>query len=335
MRSRDDFGGAKAKKSTKKVTHYCAFAMPRLIPEKPETVAGLAWFPFSRDSVKERNMAKTKRPKPKAKAPARQRDLLEWLKDKQNATAYVAAALANLKLEYPMDKERLAALANLKRKYPDPKDTRYRTALTKLNFKYVRDNVDAALVELKLSKDGREKVERADQAILNVIEAKKRKWQDVSDADLNGALAAVKHDFDPVAARTLIEYFYERIHNNDPYNEKVLLEFLDHAFGKIIKENRSLDIAFGFKLGRGKYRREDTTSVRDIRAAAHMELIMRKKQSLSYAKTAAANRLFPDVTGKGKGEKVVEMAYGRYRNVLSAIPRKLLEAMLLPGTRII
>src|SRR5450759_1213398 len=44
-------------------------ALPRR-RENRDTLARLGWPPLSRDSVKGRNMAKPKRPKPKAKAPA-------------------------------------------------------------------------------------------------------------------------------------------------------------------------------------------------------------------------------------------------------------------------
>lgn len=156
------------------------------------------------------------------------------------------------------------------------------------------------------------------------------KWRNLTDAELISALAAAKLGSDPVAARTLIEYFYQRIHSGERYNERVLLEYLDHAFGKIIEDKQSADHAFGFKLPRGKYKREDNTE-RDVKAAAYIVLLMRKNWTWQDAKGEAANLLFPD----DKGDKAVEAAYKRYKDALRYVPAKTLMALLPPGTSVI
>lgn len=70
--------------------------------------------------------------------------------------------------------------------------------------------------------------------------------RDISEADLRAALASVKGGFDPAASMKLIEYFYARIHDNLPYDQTILLEYLEHAFGKIVDGVRP-DHAFGIK----------------------------------------------------------------------------------------
>jgi len=156
------------------------------------------------------------------------------------------------------------------------------------------------------------------------------KWQDVSESDLKGALSSVVYGHDPVATRNLIEYFYERIHNGTPYNECVLREYLDHAFGKIIEDGWTADHAFGFKLKRGHHERQDTTE-RDVVATAYMILLMRRNWTWLDAKGAAANLLFPD----GEGEKAVEAAYALYKEALQLLPDNVLNKMLPPGTPVI
>ena len=136
--------------------------------------------------------------------------------------------------------------------------------------------------------------------------------ENASEADLNGALAAVMSAHDPKAAKNLVEYFYVRIRAGEPYNERILLEYIDHAFGRIVNEGVSADHAFGFKKKRGKHKREDTTE-RDVVAAAIVTLRMRNGMTWLDAKGAAANELFPD----GKGEKAVEAAYSQYKVALS------------------
>jgi hypothetical protein len=66
-------------------------------------------------------------------------------------------------------------------------------------------------------------------------------WKDISDADLRAALAGAKSGSDPAAAMRLIEYFHRRIHDNLPYDQTILLEFLDHVFGGIIEGRKPGD----------------------------------------------------------------------------------------------
>jgi hypothetical protein len=153
------------------------------------------------------------------------------------------------------------------------------------------------------------------------------KWSDVKEADLNGALAEVKYGHDPVAARSLIEYFHERFREGLPYNERVLFEFLSHAFEKIIENGWTADHAFGLELKRGHFERPDTTE-RDIIAAAHVILLMRQNRTWQDAKGETANLLFPD----GRGDKAVEAAYAFYKDALSHYPDELLTQMVQAGT---
>ena len=149
------------------------------------------------------------------------------------------------------------------------------------------------------------------------------KWSDVTKGELETALTSIMTGYDPDAALNLIEYFYERISNEEQYDEQVLHAYLSHAFRKIVVEKWSADHAFGFKLKRGKYPREDTTT-RDIAAVAYVVLLKREKWTLQDAKGEAANYFFP----YGIGDKAVEAAYTRYKNELANLSNEILMAML-------
>lgn len=71
-------------------------------------------------------------------------------------------------------------------------------------------------------------------------------WKEVSEAELRAALASAKGGSDPAAAMKLIEYFYRRIHDNLPYDQTILFEYLDHALGGIV-DGRAADSAFGLE----------------------------------------------------------------------------------------
>ena len=70
--------------------------------------------------------------------------------------------------------------------------------------------------------------------------------KDISQADLRAALASVKGGSDKFTSIRLIEYFHRRFHDNLPYDQAILFEFLDHAFGRIVG-GETPDQAFGFK----------------------------------------------------------------------------------------
>lgn len=144
--------------------------------------------------------------------------------------------------------------------------------------------------------------------------ANSMKWFDVTDAEINGALAAVIHGHDAEAALKLVGYFYERIQNNEPFNERVLLEYLDHAFGLIVK-GKSADVAFGFTRGKGDRDQEDTM-IRDMVVAAHFILQRRQGKSYEGAIQDAAELFWPE----GKGHRAVAVAVSNYQTVLRFKP---------------
>lgn len=156
------------------------------------------------------------------------------------------------------------------------------------------------------------------------------KWSDVTKADLEDALASIKHGHDPEAARNLIEYFYERLRDGCRFDERVLYEYLEYAFGRIVNENKSAAVAFGLKSARGEYLRPDTTE-RDAIAVAYMVLLMRSGRTWEEAKGDAANLLFPD----GTGDKAVESAYRQSKEYFQTLPDQTLLDMLPDDTPVI
>ena len=143
----------------------------------------------------------------------------------------------------------------------------------------------------------------------------------INESDLNGGLAAVKNSYDPLAAFSLIDYFYRRIRSGAGINLPVLVEYLEHAFGLIVR-GRSADRAFGLTRSRGEREHLDTTE-RDVRAAAQVTLDMRRGRRYLEAIGDAANRLFPD----GKGDRSVEDAYNEHKEFLCCLSDKLLEGL--------
>jgi len=149
------------------------------------------------------------------------------------------------------------------------------------------------------------------------------KWNHWTTGDINAALAKVKHQHDPEAARNLIECFYERITEGEGINEKLLLEYVHHAFGLIANNKYSADQAFGLKRHRGQRDRPDTFD-RDMAIAAYMILLWRKGWTWIEAKGEAANVFFP----YGEGENATETAYRIYRIGLEPQTSEFLESLL-------
>jgi hypothetical protein len=86
--------------------------------------------------------------------------------------------------------------------------------------------------------------ERGDNRTTAVDRTVKLTWKDISEAELRAALADAKGGSDPRASLRLIEYFHRRIRDNLPYDQTILFEYLEHAFGRII-DGEPADRALG------------------------------------------------------------------------------------------
>ncbi|GAB3471622.1 hypothetical protein [Azotobacter salinestris] len=133
---------------------------------------------------------------------------------------------------------------------------------------------------------------------------------DVKHEELAAELSFLKTGHDPVAARSIIEYFHERMSNGLSYDKNILHDLMAHVFAGIVA-GKSADQAFGLKLVRGGYERPDTIE-RDVPAAASVMLLMRKKKTWEQAIGETADRFFPDENS----ERTVERAYAKYREEL-------------------
>lgn len=136
-------------------------------------------------------------------------------------------------------------------------------------------------------------------------------------------LVAATSGKEPRAARDLIEHFHERMSRGQPYDKDMLHRYMKHVFHQIVAENKSADAAFGLKLRRGEHVRPDTTE-RDVIAAAYMERGRRRKDNWLGTKGGAVNLLFKE----DKGEKAVEEADKKYRDILQHMPDEMLELIL-------
>ncbi len=76
-------------------------------------------------------------------------------------------------------------------------------------------------------------------------------WKDISEAELRALVASATSGSDPAASMRLIEYFYRRMHDNLPYDQTILLAYLEHAFGRLL-DGQPADRAFGLERRAGK-----------------------------------------------------------------------------------
>lgn len=168
----------------------------------------------------------------------------------------------------------------------------------------------------------------------NDHEVNESNYLEITLEDITTALAFIKHDFDDLAARNMIFYFHYmlqagRIFEKPPLNpiERAFVDYVGHAFSRIVQEGKSPRVAFGLSQGRGEYQRENTTE-RDAIAAAYMILLMRSNWTWEDAKGEVANFLFPD----GKGDKVVEKAYVDCKDEFSLMKDEVLMGLLPSNT---
>lgn len=92
---------------------------------------------------------------------------------------------------------------------------------------------------LNKTRDGNQKMSDLDRTV-------QLSSKDISQAELRAVLTSMKDGSDAFASKVLIEYFHRRFHDNLPYDQAILFEFLDHVFGRIVG-GATPDQAFGFK----------------------------------------------------------------------------------------
>lgn len=151
-------------------------------------------------------------------------------------------------------------------------------------------------------------------------------YLDFTVKDVTCAVASVKFDFDEVAAQNMVRYFHYRLKNGCLFDgvrlkpkERAFVDYVEHAFARMVEQKKSPEVAFGFVPGRGEHKRENTTE-RDVIAAAYMVLLMKNSWRRVDAIGIVANFLFPD----GNGESAVKEAYAKYRGYFVTLPEKTL-----------
>lgn len=164
------------------------------------------------------------------------------------------------------------------------------------------------------------------------IEMKDDGRSDPTDAELWANLATIQHGFDPEVTRRMVEYFFQRLDEGIDFNERILHQWLHHAFG-LIRKGHSAKAAFGFT--RQRKRPAALNTERDMAMAASVILCMKNApQEITdrweYAVGETANRFFED----GKGDKAVKAAHSKYRDAFSIFSDNELRQILEPSTPI-
>lgn len=142
------------------------------------------------------------------------------------------------------------------------------------------------------------------------------KWDEVTPQGIQTVIEYLKQQFDPVLAYKVIEYFHERMQDDEFHNDQTLHMLMKNVFARIIA-GESADQALGLKRSKGRYNREDTFE-RDICAASLVTQKIRKGTQRWAAVTDAAEEL-------GIGERIVERAYDKYKEGFEWLPDESLQ----------
>lgn len=173
------------------------------------------------------------------------------------------------------------------------------------------------------------------------------KWDLSCDKALDAALCFFEVKHDPELALQLAEYFNQRLKNADvvTIQEPLFIRYFRIVMGRMCDDRDELhrphkrmkpEQAFGFKLPRGKYEREDTES-RDIRSAAYViwalrkELQERKGRQKKEQEVAGLLKAFGEAAnrfhGTEGGDVAVKYAYYKYRDSFESFPSEVLEGL--------
>lgn len=153
--------------------------------------------------------------------------------------------------------------------------------------------------------------------------------ESASNDELLFALEAAKLGTDAASARALMQEMLNRIRSGDGAITPFVLHWAGHAFGKILEDGYTADQAFGLKLKKGMYERQDHF-LRDIQAVATVVFIMRTQQKTrTFAIGETANLIFPD----GTGDKAIEEACAKYFAAINIMSTEVLESIAILEAR--
>lgn len=168
-------------------------------------------------------------------------------------------------------------------------------------------NDDQSIEALRLSLEERSRIEASEP----------------SAEELMILLEITKKGTNPALSRSFMVIALRQLREGNRTIFPLIENWVIHAFGKIIDDKESADVAFGLTTGKGKRARPDTHD-RDILIAAHVILDMRDNKKWDCAIGDAANLFFPD----GKGDKAAEAAYSKYKDILGMLPDETLRGLI-------
>lgn len=145
-----------------------------------------------------------------------------------------------------------------------------------------------------------------------------RKWDDVTPEGLFNIIEYLKSNYDPSLSKKVIELFQERMQDDIHVDPITLNSLMKHVFSLII-EGKSADQAFGLKIIKGKYNREDTIE-RDMCATAIIVIKRRQGSSLEDAVADAAEHMKTSDT-------TIKRSYKNHRDFIELLPDEHLEKM--------
>ena len=125
----------------------------------------------------------------------------------------------------------------------------------------------------------------------------------------------------------VIEYFHERMEDDEHVDLELLQMLMKHVFSQMVKEKRTAAQAFGLKPIRGKHKREDNFE-RDIRAATLVVKKMRKNATLEDAITWEG-AVTDTAVQMEISDRIVERAYNAYRAGIEHLLDKQLEQLVV------
>jgi len=169
--------------------------------------------------------------------------------------------------------------------------------------------------------------------VISYADVNKDNYLDFTAKDVTRAEKSVRVDFDEVAAQNLIRYFHYRLKNGCLFDdvrlkpkERAFIDYVEHAFARMVEQKKSPEVAFGLAPGKGEHRRESTVE-RDVQLAAYAILHMRS-QGANPNKEKAFDAAAVKFYAAHGGKPVAKAAYRKYERELKSMTDKSLEELL-------
>lgn len=150
-------------------------------------------------------------------------------------------------------------------------------------------------------------------------------WRDPAQSEKQ---SSTKANHDPEMARNIIELFYERMRDDQPFDDHVLYHFMKHVFTDMVENKLSADQALGLTRAKSQSNRKNTEQ-RDMQITAEVTLLLMIAKESPQKNLKTTGDIYHIIsTLHGASKAVIERARNSFSSFIELLPASTLKSFV-------